>query len=128
MSQPEYVFLARAALSPLARNSQCLWIPCSPPSAWLRLVSRTHGLGLYAPTMIPDGTLLAAQSMDTTVHVARQRTFIPTCRLVDERLADFAVWRGFELRDENNDRTTLRHTLTDLADSDMGVLSIRARD
>ena len=116
LSQPEYVFLARAALSPLAAavdREGALWWASNP--AWLRLVDRTHGLGLCAPAMIPEGTLLVLQSMATTVQVAHRRTFVPTCRRVDERLADFAVWRGFDRRDENNDRAALRHRLTDLA-------------
>lgn len=116
LSQPDYVFLARAALSPLAAavdREGALWWASNP--AWLRLVGRNHELGLCAPTMTPEGTLLAVRSMDTAVQVAHRRTFVPTCRLVDERLADFAVWRGFDRGDENNDRATLRHNLTDLA-------------
>lgn len=116
LSQPEYVFLARAALSPLAAavdREGALWWASNP--AWLRLIGRTHRLGLCAPTMIPEGILLAMRSMATAVQVVHRRTFVPTCRLVDERLADFAVWRGFDRSDENDDRAALRHRLTDLA-------------
>lgn len=65
--------------------------------------------------MLPEGTMLVLQSMRTSVRIAHQRTFVPTCRRVDERLADFAVWRGFDRIDEKRDRATLLHRLTELA-------------
>lgn len=62
--------------------------------------------------MLPEGTMLVLQSMRTSVRIAHQRTFVPTCRRVDERLA---VWRGFDRIDEKRDRATLLHRLTELA-------------
>lgn len=115
-SRPGYVFLARAALSPLAAavdGEGALWWASNP--AWLRAVSRSHGLGLCVPTMIPEGTLLALRAGIEEVTIVHRRRFVPTCRPVDERLADFAVWRGFSRRDERSDRLALRHKLTGLA-------------
>lgn len=104
------VWLARAALSPLAvcgDRHGGLWWASNPD--WLRRVEHTVGIGMRAPRMLREGTLLTATATggQLTIHVAGP--FTATARARDVRLAELVVWRGFTPADRADDVTRLRH-------------------
>ena len=116
LSEPGYVFLARASLSPLAVAVDlegALWWASNP--SWLRKVDRWSNLRLSEPIMLREGTLLTLRATSTAVEIVGRRSFTPTCRRLDEQLANLAVWRGFDAHDRTTDRAALTHRVIDLA-------------
>lgn len=110
--QPYGVWLARAALSPLAvagDRQGGLWWASNPQ--WLRRVEQHFDLGLTAPRMLQEGTLLRVRARKGALDVQLAPLFVPLARTRDRRLADLAVWRGFTRADKDDDKAHLRHKL-----------------
>jgi glucosamine--fructose-6-phosphate aminotransferase (isomerizing) len=105
---PSRLWLARAALSPLAvsvtDDGQLLW--ASNPD-WLRRVSRDCGLAVRAgsPALVPEGTLLAFD-VGAKVRYLGSRQFVPRPRIGDLALT-WAIWRGFGQADRAADQAGL---------------------
>ncbi len=106
------VWLARAGLSPLAIADDVdggLWWASNP--AWLRQLSHTYGLPLRGIRLLPEGTLLSATPLQTTVRVTVHARFKPTVRPRDQRLLPGAVWRNFTADDQIDDLAIMRHRI-----------------
>jgi glucosamine--fructose-6-phosphate aminotransferase (isomerizing) len=103
--RPGSLFLARAALSPLAvaqDSAGALWWASNP--AWLRKVGYRHHLGMSDPQMVPEGSAMEFRAADDHVDMVAFRRFTATSRVRDQHL-DHAIWRGFSTRDRNFDLT-----------------------
>ena len=110
---PERLWLARAALSPLAvavtTGGDLLW--ASNPD-WLRRVAAGCGLALHpgSPALVPEGTLLAFD-VGRRVRYAGSAEFTPRPRVSDLGLS-WAIWRGFGTADRLADQAGLRSIAT----------------
>ncbi len=109
---PHRLWLARAALSPLAVavtvDGALFW--ASNPD-WLRRVARSCGLTFRGggPALVPEGTLLAFDVGDRVRH-AGSASFVPQHRSSDLALT-WAIWRGFNAADRAADQAAL-HSMT----------------
>ena len=102
-SRPGLLYLARAALSPLATavdRHAGLWWASNP--AWLRRIDEHHGLGLSEPVLLPEGQLVVLSSGAERITTVDQLRFIPTCRPRDDWIADSTCWRGFTSADRES--------------------------
>ncbi len=99
MGRADDLFLARAALSPLAIAHDIeggLWWASNP--GWLRRIGLEHGLDMSEPYMVPEGTVIQLRPAEDHVDMVAKRRFVPTARPGDHHLAH-AVWRGFSAQD-----------------------------
>jgi glucosamine--fructose-6-phosphate aminotransferase (isomerizing) len=109
---PDRVYLARAALSPLAiafdADGNLYW--ASNPQ-WFRQVEEQHGwtVGFRDISLVREGSLLTVLIGADGPIVDNIRTFAPTCRARDARLADAIVWRGFTAGDIAIDKAQQQH-------------------
>ena len=104
------VWLARAGLSPLAVGVDVdggLWWASNP--AWLRRLSQLFDLPFASLRIVAEGTLLSATPQASTVKVTEHGQFKPTVRVLDQRLASTAVWRGFGFADQRHDQARQFH-------------------
>ncbi len=104
-ARPGSLFLARAALSPMAvaqDSDGALWWASNP--AWLRKVGHRHHLGMSDPRMVHEGSAMEFRAAGDHVDMVAFRRFTATSRIRDQRL-DHAIWRGFSARDRNFDLT-----------------------
>jgi glucosamine--fructose-6-phosphate aminotransferase (isomerizing) len=109
---PHGLWLARGALSPLAvagDGQGGLWWASNPQ--WLRRVEQHFGLGLSAPRMLREGSLLRVRGRDGDLDVQVSPSFVPLVRLQDRRVAGIAAWRGFTRADRADDEARLRNRL-----------------
>lgn len=107
---PGVLYLARAALSPLAmaydRHDNLYW--ASNPDWFRQIDSDLDGAaGFHTITMMAEGTVAAINT--TTREVEAMERFTPTCRSKDLRIANVAAWRGFTPEDRKADEDTLLH-------------------
>lgn len=122
--QPGQLFLARAAISPLAVATDAtgaLWWASNPQ--WLRAVDRRHQLGMTDPVLLPEGTFLQVRTPPEQIEVVRQVRFLPTCRRRDQQLADLVAWRGFTNEDRATDLAQQHHRVA--ADQSWAVTADR---
>lgn len=111
-TQPGLLFLARAALSPLATaydaEGNLYW--ASNPD-WFRQVDRLldGAVGFDNITMVTEGTLAVIST--ATLVVEDVQRFTPLARGKDVRMTDLAVHRGFTREDAKADRASFTHTL-----------------
>jgi glucosamine--fructose-6-phosphate aminotransferase (isomerizing) len=111
---PDRVYLARAALSPLAiafdADGNLYW--ASNPQ-WFREVDAQHGwaVGFRDIRLVREGSLLTVQIGADGPVVDNIRTFTPTCRARDTRLGDRVVWRGFIADDITIDKAQRQHRI-----------------
>ncbi len=111
-SRPHGVWLARAALSPLAVAGDGhggLWWASNPE--WLRRIEQHFRLGLGKPRMLREGTLLRVRGRNGGLDAQIAPPFVPLARARDRRLAELAVWRGFTRSDKASDKAQLRNKL-----------------
>ena len=104
------IWLARAGLSPLAVGVDVdggLWWASNP--AWLRHLSHLFDLPFASLRIVAEGTLLSATPQAFTVKLTEHAQFKPTVRVLDQRLASTAVWRGFGAADQRHDQTRQFH-------------------
>lgn len=110
-TRPDRVYLARAALSPLAvafdADGNFFW--ASNPQWFRQIDERLAGtVGFHDITLLREGSLLTVSATGTpTVEDIRQ--FHPTCRKSDTRLPDHVVWRGFDAEDVAVDKAQTHH-------------------
>lgn len=65
------------------------------------------------PCMVLEGSVIELRAAGDHVDMVAMRRFIPTARPQDHQLA-YAIWRGFNARDRNADRTqTARPGISD---------------
>lgn len=108
----ERVYLARAALSPMAIafdvEGNMYW--ASNPR-WFRSIDEHFGgaIGFHTITLVEEGALLTVSLNEAAPVVEDQRRFTPLCRPSDARLSDGVVWRGFDAPDREADKTQKRH-------------------
>ncbi len=113
--RPQRLWLARAALSPLAvgvtSQGSVFW--ASNP-AWLRRLGQHCRLRWRRVFMLQEGTLLALDVGREAVRFAGQWSFTPVARRRDVRLPESVVWRGFSRADQATDQAGLRHRVEPL--------------
>ena len=102
------VYLARAGLSPLAIASDAdgnFWWASNP--RWFRDAddAMDGAIGFRNITLVPEGTLLTLTVGEKGPVISDRRTFKPTVRASDMRIADLAVWRGFDDADRAADKS-----------------------
>ena len=124
--RPRLVFLARAALCPLAvardRAGNLYW--ASSP-AWFRLLDERSGgrLNLRAEP-VREGVLLAVAAGEVPT-VAAERSFIPVARPGDAQRFP-SIWTGLDARDVTSFRAIARHRIADASDPDQHPRSAAA--
>jgi len=110
--RPDILFLARAALSPLAiafDADGAVWWASNP--AWLRRIGREHQLEMSEPHMVLEGTVMELRPAPSHVDMVATRRFVPAARPNDQYLTH-AVWRGFSAQDLAADRSWLARSIT----------------
>jgi glucosamine--fructose-6-phosphate aminotransferase (isomerizing) len=110
--RPDSLFLARAALSPLAiafDADGAVWWASNP--AWLRRIGREHQLEMSEPRMVLEGTVMELRPALSHVDMVATRRFVPAARPNDQYLTH-AVWRGFSAQDLAADRSWLARSIT----------------
>lgn len=111
-THPDRVYLARAALSPLAiafdAEGNLYW--ASNPR-WFRDIDTQfdHAIGFRDIILVTEGTLLTVSLTGTEPVIEDMREFTPTCRASDARLSDAIVWRGFDSADIDTDKGQTKH-------------------
>jgi glutamine phosphoribosylpyrophosphate amidotransferase len=98
-AQPRRVYLARAALSPLAVASDAdgnLWWASNPQ--WLRIAQRETGISLTQLKLLAEGTYAVLAAGGGRVRVIDRRRFVPLARPSDVRF-QAPAWRGFTAAD-----------------------------
>ncbi len=116
-SRPHRVYLARAALSPLAlawdREGNLYW--ASNPDWFRRIDTALHGAaGFHQITLVREGTLLTVDLSAAAPQVIDRRHFVPRARPRDRRLGDHVVWRDFHLDDIAADKAQAHHAVAPL--------------
>lgn len=104
------VWLARAGLSPLTFGVDVdggLWWASNP--RWLRQLTTEFNLPFTQTWTIPEGSLISATPLATTVKVTWHADFKPTVRFEDQLLVHSAVWRGLAPHDRAQDHAVMRH-------------------
>ena len=111
-NRPERLYLARAALSPLAiawdAEGNLYW--ASNPR-WFRDIDTKFGgsIGFRDIAIIREGVLLTVRIDGPEPLIEDMRTFKPVCRASDDRLSDMVVWRGFTAEDREADKAQANH-------------------
>jgi glutamine---fructose-6-phosphate transaminase (isomerizing) len=98
-AQPRRVYLARAALSPLAVASDAdgnLWWASNPQ--WLRVAQQETGIRLTQLKLLAEGTYAVLAAGGGRVRMAGRRRFVPVARPSDVRF-QAPAWRGFTAAD-----------------------------
>lgn len=114
---PGRLNLARGAWSPLAISRDpagALWWASNPE--WLRVVSDVHGLDLTEPTLLEEGTVLAAVCAPTRVDIVDRSVFTASGRPFDESIGPWVAWRGFTDEDAATDWEQQTHSIQALSD------------
>lgn len=111
-ARPDRVYLARAALSPLAlawdAEGNMYW--ASNPRWFRDIETKFNGaIGFHTITLVEEGALLTVSLRDAAPVVEDLRRFTPVCRASDARLGDGVVWRGFDPSDCAADKAQKRH-------------------
>lgn len=108
-SQPDRMYLARTALSPLCyAYDQCGNFYYASNPDWFRRIQKANkGVQFSDVTLIPEGHLLTVSTANGSITDSRR--FTPTCRERDLGLIHSAVYRGFTSSDKAIDMSLHRH-------------------
>lgn len=110
-SQPDRVYLARAAVSPLCYTYDQYgnFYYASNPDWFRRIQKASKGIEFDDITLVPEGYLLTVNTL--TGEVEDTRKFTPTAREIDVRMTSIAGYRGFTKEDKAADMTLRRHKI-----------------
>lgn len=108
-SQPDRMYLARAAVSPLCYTYDQYgnFYYASNPDWFRRIQKASRGVEFDDIILVPEGYLLTVSTL--TGEVEDTRKFTPTAREIDVRMTSIAGYRGFTKEDKAVDMTLRRH-------------------